>query len=623
MCGIAGTLAFNNQLPAAQDVLVRMADQLIHRGPDDSGYCIKNEVGLAFRRLSIIDLQHGNQPFFNASRSIVCICNGEIYNYKELRRNLQLKGHRFETECDVEVLIPLYQEYGIDFIHQLNGQFAFAIYDDAKKQLLLARDHVGICPLFYTIAGDTLVFASEIKAILAHPSVKKEVDLRGLDHILSFPGLVSPVTMFKDVHAVKPGHYLLSRPNGSLREIEYWDLDYPVTAPSNRSDAEYIEEFDEILRRAVVDRLNADVPVGFYLSGGLDSSLIGGIAQGVAPDRARHSFSIAFADQDIDERPFQRAFNEKIASNHHEILFDWKEVADRLKQAVYHSETPLKESYNTCSLALSERVRASGVKVALTGEGSDELFAGYVGYRFDVMRAAAVSGDDDYSQMLEDEERHTLWGNRNFFYETNYFALKETKLNLYSAAVAERFPQFNAVRGNVVNKARLAGRHPIHQRSYVDFKLRLSDHLVADHGDRVSYAHSIEARYPFLDIRLIDFARRLPPRLKLNGLVEKYIVKQAAKRYVPASICDREKFAFVAPGSPALLARNIEWINDLLSKETISRQGYFDPDAVEKLKRAYLRPGFKLNLPFDSDLLMIVLTFGIFLEVFGMPDHAT
>lgn len=602
------------------DVLVRMADQLIHRGPDDAGYFVKNAAGLAFRRLSIIDLQHGNQPFFSENKAIVAICNGEIYNYKELRRDLQLKGYRFQTECDVEVLIPLYQEYGVEFVNRLNGQFAIALFDDDQRHLLLARDHVGICPLFYTIADNTLIFGSEIKAILAHPLVKKAVDLRGLDQLLSFPGVVSPVTMFKDIQSVRPGHYLLARPDGYLQEHEYWDLDYPSGAVEQRSDEQYLQEFDEILRRAVTDRLNADVPVGFYLSGGLDSSLIGAIAHSAAPDSARHSFSVVFSDQEMDEREFQRAFKQKIDTRHHEIPFDWMQVAERLKKAVYHAETPLKESYNTCSLALSERVRESGVKVVLTGEGSDELFAGYVGYRFDVKRAERAAAED-YAEMMEDEERQLLWGTPNFFYETDYFNLRDAKLGLYSEAVAGRFGEFNAVHGNVVNKARLAGRHPIHQRSYIDFKLRLSDHLVADHGDRVSYANSIEARYPFLDIRVIEFARRLPPRLKLNGLIEKYIVKEAARRYLPASICDREKFAFVAPGSPALLAQNIGWVNDMLSPATIRRQGYFNPATIERLKKIYSRPGFKLNLPFDSDLLMIVLTFGIFLEVFDMPNY--
>lgn len=621
MCGIAGTFDFKNQDSTTRAMLVHMANQLIHRGPDDAGYCLKNEVGLAFRRLSIIDLKHGNQPFFSDDNAIVSICNGEIYNYKELRRELQEKGYRFRTECDVEVMIPMYLEYGIDFMKKLNGQFSFAIFDDRQKTLLLVRDHVGICPLFYTVTGHGLIFGSEIKAVAAHPSVTRAVDLRGLDQVLSFPGPVSPTTMFKGISSLRPGHYLIAKVGGGIQEKEYWDLDYPVVIHDHGDDERYFDEFEEILCRAVKDRLNADVPVGYYLSGGLDSSLIGSLTQAVSPDPQRHSFSIVFADTDHNERPFQHTYTQHVPSIHHEIQFDWEQVASRLKTAVYYSEAPLKESYNTCSLALSELVRDSGIKVVLTGEGADELFAGYVGYRFDAMRAQQDMSERELDDVLEDEERNKLWGNRHFFYEKNYLALKASKLDLYSSAVADRFAEFNAVRADLVNRSRMKGRHPIHQRSYVDFKLRLSDHLLADHGDRVSYANSIEARYPFLDIRLVEFAKRLPPRLKLNGLVEKYIVKQVARRHLPPAIYNREKFHFVAPGSPALLARNIDWINELLSPEVIRRQGYFNPETVERLRKAYARPGFKLNLPFDSDLLMTVITFGIFLEQFGMPDY--
>lgn len=618
MCGIAGTFDLGSRRSASQQVLTAMADQLVHRGPDDAGYCIKNEAGFAFRRLSIIDLAHGNQPFYDETGSIVSVCNGEIFNYRELRRELQAKGHRFRTECDVEVLIPLYKEYGNDFVNKLNGQFAFAIFDDTKKQLLLVRDHVGICPLFYTVAGDTLVFGSEVKAVLKHPEVTRKVNLRGLDQILSFPGMVSPTTMFEGIHALRPGHQLVVK-NGRLEEKEYWDLDYPLRTPDGRSEQDYVDEFDALLRSAVKDRLNADVPVGYYLSGGLDSSLIGSVAQHVLPDPQRPSFSIAFADRDHDERPYQRMYGGHVPSVHHEIAFDWQHVADDLQRAVYYSESPLKESYNTCSLALSAAVRASGVKVILTGEGADELFAGYVGYRFDSLRSGGANSTDP-DEAFEAEERQKLWGNRDFFYEKDYYALRSLKADLYGPAAVAQMAKFDPVSGPLVNKARLRGRHVIHQRSYVDFKLRLSDHLLADHGDRVAYANSIEARYPFLDIRIIEFARSLPPALKLNDLVEKYIVRQVAHRYLPGAIAGREKFHFVAPGSPALLSQNIEWINDLLSFEKIKRQGYFNPHTVERLKQLYVKPGFKLNLPFDSDLLMIVLTFGIFLEVFGMPD---
>lgn len=619
MCGIAGTFDLGSRRSASQQVLSAMADQLVHRGPDDAGYCIKNEAGFAFRRLSIIDLAHGNQPFYDATGSIVAICNGEIFNYRELRRELQAKGHRFRTECDVEVLIPLYQEYGAEFVNKLNGQFAFAIFDDTKKQLLLVRDHVGICPLFYAVVGDTLVFASEIKAILQHPSITRKVNLRGLDQILSFPGMVSPTTMFEGIHALRPGHLLVAKPNGSVQEKEYWDLDYPVRPAEPRSVDDYVDEFDALLRTAVKDRLNADVPVGYYLSGGLDSSLIGSVAQQVLPDPSRPSFSIAFADQDHDERTYQGLYRQHVPSVHHEIAFDWQQVSGDLKRAVYCSESPLKESYNTCSLALSAAVRASGVKVILTGEGADELFAGYVGYRFDALRAGGMAAADP-DEALEAAERQRLWGNRDFFYEKNYFALRSLKGDLYSAAAAAQNEKIDLGSGALVNKARLRGRHVLHQRSYVDFKLRLSDHLLADHGDRVAYANSIEARYPFLDIRIVDFARRLPPALKLNDLVEKFIVRQVARKYLPYTIAGREKFHFVAPGSQALLAQNVEWINDLLSFDRIKRQGYFNPHTVERLKQLYVKPGFKLNLPFDSDLLMIVLTFGIFLELFAMPD---
>lgn len=619
MCGIAGTLDFGSKRSASQAVLVAMANQLVHRGPDDAGYCIKNEVGLAFRRLSIIDLANGNQPFYDDTGSVVAICNGEIFNYKELRSELQAKGHQFRTECDVEVLIPLYKEYGADFVKKLNGQFAIAIFDDSKKQLLLVRDHVGICPLFYTVAGDTLVFASEVKAILKHPSVTRAVNLRGLDQILTFPGMASPTTMFAGIHAVRPGHQVIVKTNGRLEEKEYWDLDYPSRVSESRCDADYIDELDEVLCRAVRDRLNADVPVGYYLSGGLDSCLIGSIAQRVLPDPLRPSFSIAFADQDHDERNFQRVFTNHVPSVHHQISFDWNHVAGALERAVYCSEAPLKESYNTCSLALSQTVRQSGVKVVLTGEGADELFAGYVGYRFDAMRSNQP-GSGELDEMFESEERQRLWGNKDFFYEKDYFALKSVKSDLYGQAALESIAGSGAASDGVVNKARLRGRHHVHQRSYVDFKLRLSDHLLADHGDRVAYANSIEARYPFLDTRVIDLARRLPPKLKLNGLIEKYIVKQVAARYLPSTITGREKFHFVAPGSPALLAQNIEWINDLLSFEKIKRQGYFNPDTVERLRKTYAKPGFKLNLPFDSDLLMIVITFGIFLDLFDIPN---
>jgi asparagine synthase (glutamine-hydrolysing) len=624
MCGITGIFQNGDVAGIDPETLIPMTEALRHRGPDQMTYFIDGNVGFGFRRLSIIDLENGQQPFFNEERSVAVICNGEIYNYKELRAGLKEKGYCFRTECDIEVLLPLYLEYGIAFLDKLNGQFAIAIADKNKDLLFLARDHVGICPLFYWMSDDTLLFASEIKALLRHPMVGKEVDLTGLDQTLSFPGLVSPVTMFKNIKSIRPGHYLLIK-NGRLSEFEFWDLCYPENDHlyESRSESYYAEKLEELLLQSIKYRLNADVPVGFYLSGGLDSSLVGAMMRSVNPGNAYESFSISFPsydNRDIDESNYQKIVSAHIRSKNNEIPFDWSEISGRMREMIYFSECPLKETYNTCSLALSNAVRQKNVKVILSGEGADELFGGYVGYRFDVHRSLERK-DKSLEVMLEDQEREMLWGDPEFFYEKNYYEFSEIKRSLYSGRVNEAYFGFDACRTLGINKERLRNRSSLHKRSYLDFKLRLSDHLISDHCDRTCYANSVEGRYPFLDRDLIEFTRSIPPHLKLNGLVEKYILKKVGAKYLPSCVVERQKQGFVAPGSPYLLRNNIEWVNDLLSYDRIKRQGYFNPDTVERIKKIYSNPNFKLNLPYDSDLLIIVLTFNIFLDVFEITEY--
>jgi asparagine synthase (glutamine-hydrolysing) len=247
------------------------------------------------------------------------------------------------------------------------------------------------------------------------------------------------------------------------------------------------------------------------------------------------------------------------------------------------------------------------------------LFGGYVGYRFDKQRGN-TSTIKDIDDQLEDDYRNKLWGDPDFFYEKNYYEFTGIKRTLYSRIISERFKEFNAVEKLVFNKDRIRNRHVLHKRSYIDLKLRLSDHLISDHCDRVTYSNSVEGRYPFLDIELVEFVKTIPPDIKLKGLMEKYILKKLARKYIPDAIIDRQKFGFIAPGSPALIRKNIEWINDILSYDRIKRQGYFDPGTVEHLKKTYGKDGFRLNLPFESDLLIVILTFNIFLELFEMPD---
>ncbi|MFI6031933.1 asparagine synthase (glutamine-hydrolyzing) [Amycolatopsis magusensis] len=618
MCGIAGSVALPHARPIAAAELGRMTAELVHRGPDEDGFFLDGPAALGFRRLSIIDLGGGSQPMFSEDGEVALVCNGEIFNHRELRAELEAKGHRFRTDCDVEVVVHLYEEEGPELLNRLNGQFAFALYDRRDRQLFLARDHAGIAPLFYTRTHDHFVFGSEVKAILQHPGVPRAVDLTGLDQVLTFPGLVSPRTMFRGVSSLPGGHYLLVR-DGEVRETRYWDLDFPVEEEQAQPDEYYVEKLRELLTASVRRRLQADVGVGFYLSGGLDSSLIGALVGEVVQDP--HSFSITFPEADIDESGHQRLMANKIGSIHHEAPFSDDDIATELRRMVVHAETPVKESYNTCSMVLSALAREHGVKVILTGEGADELFGGYVGYRFDGLGRGAGRSGDPLEDALEDSLRQRLWGEPDLFYERQYHAWRQSKMDIFSEDLRESFGEFDCLAEPVVDTAMLAGRPRLSQRSYLDFKLRMSDHLLSDHGDRMALANSIEARYPFLDRDVVEFARTVPAHLKVHRLGEKFVVKQAAQGLVPPEIIGREKYGFRAPGSPGLLRRNLEWVGDLLSHDRIKRQGYFDPHVVDHLKARYLRDGFEVHPHFDDDLLLVVLTFGIFLDEFGLPGR--
>jgi asparagine synthase (glutamine-hydrolysing) len=620
VCGLAGVYTPHDPTPIDSSVLAQMTDALAHRGPDDRTLHREPGLGLGCCRLAIIDLAGGRQPIENEDGSIVMLCNGEIYNHRELRHDLERRGHRFRATVDIEVIVHLYEEHGIGFLEKLNGQFAIVLFDRHRRLLLLARDPVGIAPLFYVHCNGTLLFASEIKALLQHPLVEKHIDLTGLDQVLTFPGPISPRTMFAGVHSVPPGHYFCLE-DGRSATRAYWDLDYPMLADLDAAKAPDIDDLEARLRQAVGKRLQADVPVGFYLSGGLDSSLVAALIHDIDREAAvaggRHAFSIGFANGSIDEQAYQSIVARHVEAIHHVELFDTNEIEQRLHQSIRHAETPLKESYDTCSLALSAMVHRQGLKVVLTGEGADELFGGYVGYRIDQYRKA-MADDFGLDFELEREYRVRLWGNETFFYEKSYSAFAEVKAALYSTALAARLDDFDCCRERLIDSSRLVGRHPIHQRSYIDFKLRLADHLLSDHGDRVSYAHSVEARYPFLDPAVIDWARTTSPTWLVHGFVEKYPLRQIAVRHLPHTIAQREKFGFVAPSCAALLQNGVEWVEDLLSYEAIRTAGYFNPETVERLKARYRSPGFDVNTTFDTDLLMIVLSFEIFRHCFDI-----
>lgn len=617
MCGICGFVKTGRRLSNDdQHIVKKMTNTLIHRGPDAQDIMTFDNVALGFTRLSIIGIDNGMQPITNEDDSLVLICNGEIFNYIEIREGLQKRGHAFKTKSDVEVILHLYEENGIDFINQLNGQFAFALYDRRKETLFCARDQMGIIPFFYTTTDNTFLFASEIKAILAHPRVAREVDRVGLDQVMTFAGLVSPRTMFENIHSLENGHYLEVDKDGKITDHEYWDLIYPEgeTVMNGRSETSYIDELEALFEASIRLRLRSDVPSGLYLSGGLDSSMIAMKINQMHPEARKEAFSIDFIDSQHSESVYQQLIARESNATLNQKTFFYDDISNRLQQSIYHSECPIKETYNTASMSLSETVRARGIKVIQSGEGADEFFAGYVGYRFDKMRQMNFgSGTTDPE---EQALREVLWGDPEFYYEKNFLEFDQVKRGLYSDALNESYDDVNCLNFPVINKSRVAGREVLHKRAYIDYKLRLVDHLVSDHGDRMAMSNSVEVRFPFLDKDLIAFSTQIPSCLKLNDFTEKYILKQMAHRFVPRQVFEREKFHFIAPGSPYLLQKNIEYIQDLLSYNQIKRQGFFNPDAIEKLKKTYSQDGFTVNAPFESDLLITVITFGIFLDQF-------
>lgn len=606
MCGIYGTVDWNGPVdPAVLDV---MGGVLRHRGPDACGQHIEPGVALGCRRLSIVDVPGGRQPFRSEDGAVVVVCNGEIFNYPELRRRLE-KRHRFVSDCDVEVIPHLYEECGMGMLDELNGQFAVCLLDRRRRRLFLARDHFGICPLYYRASPGGLRFASEAKAILACEPASRSLDLAGLDQALVLPTVVAPRTMFEGVRAVRPGHYLEVDPQGTA-EREYWDLVYPdpdgvPDAPSPPgAAADRRTTLVRGLRTAVRRRLQADVPIGLYVSGGLDSALVAALAAEARDPAVTRVFSVGFEQAELDESRYQDLVATGLDYPRCRVEVSVPDLCDRLEQTVWHAEVPMRESYNVASLLLAEAAGRHGVRVVLSGEGADEMFAGYSGYRFDAVRAGRRA---EPVPAVERAARETMWGDPGYGWDLTPETLR-SRQRLYSPELRVALPEFDCTRAPLVDGARLRGRHIVHKRSYLDVKLRMTDHLLGDHGDRMTMAASVEGRYPFLDLDFVRLAMDVPPAEKLRQLEEKYVLKQAASGLVPDAVTWREKFPFTAPGSPYLVRDGAEFVQDWLSPATLRSQGLFDVAEVRRLHQAYLEPGYRPETPLRTDWLMLVLT---------------
>jgi asparagine synthase (glutamine-hydrolysing) len=605
MCGICGKLLFDPVATVAPTLMKSMADAIVHRGPDDEGYYLSGPIGLGFRRLSIIDLRTGHQPISNEDGTVWVVFNGEIYNYQELRGQLLAKGHTFRTKTDTEVLVHLYEEYGPGMLDKLRGMFGLAIWDDKQRTLLLARDRVGIKPLYYYIGPGFLSFASELKAILADPGVDSEVDPAMIDRFLTFYYMPGDETLLKRLKKLPPGSYLLAQ--GDRVEVKaYWDLRFDQQDPGlNVREAEH--RLIELLDEAVQLHMIADVPVGFLLSGGVDSTAMLSLAAGKT-DKAVSSYTVGFASGVVDERPYARLAAERFGSEHHEITISPTEFADFLPSYVWHMEEPVCEPPAIALYYVSKLAR-NHVKVLVSGEGGDEAFAGYSKYRnflwlerikraLGPARGLASLGVRALNAIAMSPKLASYAKLLNVPLDCYYYSKTSDPFTLFNSNVAAFYASdfagqvskdlsLNPMRRHMHN-ARACGA--LEKMLYVDSKSWLPDDLLVK-ADKMTMANSVELRVPFLDHKVLEFAASLPANFKVRGLTTKYLAKKALSAHVPAEIINRKKAGFPVPYELWLKTDLRDWLRQiLLDRETISR-GYFRRSAVEGLLASHAETG--------------------------------
>lgn len=606
MCGIAGIYNLGAGAVATEAELEAMIAQLHLRGPDGTGFLLRPSIGLAHARLSIIDLEGGRQPIRNEDGTVWTVFNGEIFNFIELRADLERQGHRFYTHSDTEVIVHLYEEYGDDFVQHLNGQFAIALWDESRQRLLLVRDRVGILPLYYSERGGRLLFGSEIKALLPVLGESPRLNPEALDQLMTFWAPVSPQTLFDGVFEVPPGQMLLAE-RGELRRRTYWDWQYPADGDYSTDDVDALaEELRTLLIDATRLRLRSDVPVGAYLSGGLDSSVLVSLIHhyGGVPLR---TFSIGFEDAGLDEGSYQRQMIEHVGADHSFIHCRYGDVAEHFPNTIWRAEAPVLRTAPVPMSLLSGLVRQQGYKVVLTGEGSDEVLGGYDIFKEAKIRQFWARQPESrlrplllqrlYPYLKLNERQGQLYlqsffgvgleaPDRPYFSHLPRWTSTAKVKEFFSDGLRGRLSADPLERMVASLPAAIRTWHPFNRAQYIEAKSLMAGYLLASQGDRMLMANSIEGRFPFLDHRVIEFAARLHPRLKMKGLNEKYLLKRAMGRYLPPAITQRHKQPYRAPDIASFFGgRTPDYVEAMLSEDTIRRYGYFDASRVALLLR--------------------------------------
>ena len=601
MCGICGVIHRQKDHPVEFNDVKRMCDVIRHRGPDDEGQFVQDNVGIGMRRLSIIDLSTGAQPIFNEDRSLAIVFNGEIYNHDDIRLELLAKGHQFRTKADTEAIIHAYEEWGVDCVEKLNGMFAFAIWDGRKQRLFLARDRIGIKPLYYFQDNDQLVFGSELKSIVQISSVPREIEPKALDTFLTFEYIPSPYSIFKNVFKLPPGHWMIYE-DGQAKVRPYWNLEYQK---SELSEKQLFQKFDELLEDAINIRLMSDVPLGAFLSGGLDSSTI--VAMMRRRNESVKSFSIGFDDPTYNELPYARAVAEHFNTEHFEEIIT-PDVAHLTEKILWMLDEPFGDFSVFPTYLVSEMARKN-VKVVLSGDGGDELLAGYdtyiaqkVAQRYAKLPSFLRKGMIEpivnalpptnkkkgfinkskrfiEGARLSDHLQHVRW---------MIFMQSAEKEMLYSADFSDSLHGYNSFGFIEDYFRRSASDEPLDQQEYVDIKSYLVDDILVK-VDRMSMANSLEARVPFLDHRFVEFAATLPGSLRLNGKRTKHILKASLERELPNQIINRGKEGFSIPIKNWMKNELKPMMLDSLSESNVREKGFFDPKFVNRLVDEHLK----------------------------------
>jgi asparagine synthase (glutamine-hydrolysing) len=600
MCGIAGIVDLRGNRPVPPGCLRRMADAMVHRGPDDEGYVEADGLALANRRLSIVGLADGRQPIANEDGSVVVVFNGELFDYPELKPRLEARGHRFATHCDTELLVHLWEEHQERMLEHVRGQFAFAVWDRHRRRLLLARDRFGICPLFWSRQvssdGDWLLFASEIKGLLASGLVPARPDVRGIDQVFHFLAVPGPATCFEGVQLLQPGHAMtidLGRRDHavSIEPRPYWAIEFPDRGREERGTGRTVDEFERLMVAAVERRLRADVPVVSYVSGGVDSSLVAAIAARVRGE-ALPSFTVQINARGLDESRHAGVVARHIGAPRIVVPVDGAAVVATYPELIHAAEAPVIDTSSTAMLMMAREVRRGGYKVALTGEGADEWLAGYVWYKIHRLfgyldRVPGVSLGQGIRRLLPalvgappaaarriDAIRDALGEHGPF--QDFYSLLLAARALFLDPDVLAALDGHNPYLALGPDLERMRRWHPLNRGLYWAGRIHLPGHLLSLKGDRVAMNASVETRYPFLDEDVVAFLARLHPDWKLHGFRDKYLLRLVAERYLPRSIAWRRKAMFRAP-LDSFFARGVpSFVDELLSERALRRTGWFN-----------------------------------------------